>query len=54
MDVDAKRRTPSRNPPHLFPNISPTGHRTPTFPSNAIELTTRWYWVKVVLLIFWL
>ena len=33
---DAESRKPL---PHLPPNISPTGHRTPIFPSNAIELT---------------
>jgi hypothetical protein len=36
----AGRRPVTR--PHIFPNISLTGHRTPIFSSNAIELTRRY------------
>jgi hypothetical protein len=37
MDVNGQHRTVLALPHHP-PNISPTGHRTPIIPSNAIEL----------------
>jgi hypothetical protein len=44
MDVNAQRGAPPRNPPpHFPPNISLSGHRTPIFPFNAIELMGQSY-----------